>query len=165
MPFAPGQSGNPAGRQFGSRNKRTILVEKIFEDRAGGLATKAIDLAQAGDPAALRVCMDRVAPPLRQQPFDFDMPTLTVPTDALVATNAIAQGVAHADLPAHAAAVLMKIVRDFVVLAKLIAQNDTEAQSHAASLGRDEARYIDWARDAGTSAGAMDADAATVVPR
>ena len=165
MPFQPGQSGNPAGRQLGSRNKRTILVDKIFDDRAGGLATAAIDLAQAGDPAALRVCMDRVAPPLRNRPFDFDMPMLAVPADALVATNAIAQAVAHGELPAHEAAVLMKIVRDFVVVARLIAQLETETQAHAASVGGEDARYIDWSRDADTTACATDTDAATVVPR
>ena len=30
MPFKRGQSGNPAGRPVGSRNKRTIVAEKLF---------------------------------------------------------------------------------------------------------------------------------------
>jgi hypothetical protein len=56
MPFQPGQSGNPAGRPRGSRNRRTIIVEKLLDDSASELTTAAIERATAGDPAALRAC-------------------------------------------------------------------------------------------------------------
>jgi len=71
MPFQPGQSGNPAGRPCGSRNGRTIIVEKLLDDSAGALTTAAITRATEGDPAPLRACMDRVAPPLRHRPRSF----------------------------------------------------------------------------------------------
>ncbi len=62
MPFQPGQSGNPAGRPPGSRNERTVIVERLLDDSAGELTKAAITQATGGDPAALRACMDRVAP-------------------------------------------------------------------------------------------------------
>jgi hypothetical protein len=165
MPFRPGQSGNPAGRQLGSRNKSTLLARQILDDRAGALTTAALDRAQEGDAVALRVCMDRVTPPLREQPFNFDMPALVAPPDALIATNAIAQAVAHDELPAPAAAVLMKIVRDFVVVARLIGQLEAETHGAAARIAVDDVRYIDWTRDDdAAAAGDTRADAAGARP-
>lgn len=64
--FQPGQSGNPGGRPKGavsitSRIKR-ILREN--EDKADELATALIDLAIAGNPAAMREVMGRHDGPL-----------------------------------------------------------------------------------------------------
>ena len=63
MPFEPGQSGNPAGKAKGTRNKVTLAIEALLDGEAEALTRKAIELAKAGDMAALRLCMDRLAPP------------------------------------------------------------------------------------------------------
>ena len=115
MPFRPGQSGNPAGRPRGSRNKRTILAEKLLEDRVGEVTNAAIDLAKAGHPIGVRVCMDRVAPRLRHGPLDFALPELVTLADVPVAYNAIGQGLASSELDPEQAALLMKIVREFTL--------------------------------------------------
>ena len=47
--FEPGQSGNPAGRPKGSRNRSTLVLEAIFEGEAEKLSRKAIELALDGD--------------------------------------------------------------------------------------------------------------------
>jgi Family of unknown function (DUF5681) len=54
MPFEPGQSGNPAGNPKGTRNKTTLAVEALLDGEAETLTRKAIELAKAGDLAALR---------------------------------------------------------------------------------------------------------------
>jgi hypothetical protein len=113
MPFQPGQSGNPAGRPRGSRNKATIIAEKVLDDSAGELTRAAIARALDGDPAALRACMDRLAPRLRHRPLDFDLPQLVTLADAPPAINAIAQGLAHGELDIEEAAVLLRAVREF----------------------------------------------------
>ena len=64
MPFEPGQSGNPAGKARGTRNKVTLAIEALLDGEAEALTRKAIELAKAGDMAALRLCLDRLAPPL-----------------------------------------------------------------------------------------------------
>jgi hypothetical protein len=115
MRFQPGQSGNPAGRSRGSRNKRTVIVEKLLDDSAGELTTAAITQATGGDPAALRACLDRVAPRPRHRSLDFDLPPLVTLADTPVAINAIAQGLSHGDLDLEAAAALMRAVREFTL--------------------------------------------------
>src|SRR6516162_7798780 len=49
MTFHKGESGNPAGRQRGSRNRTTILMQSLLEADGEALARKAIDLAKGGD--------------------------------------------------------------------------------------------------------------------
>jgi hypothetical protein len=47
--FEPGQSGNPAGRPKGSRNRSTLALEAIFEGEAEKLSRRAIEMALEGD--------------------------------------------------------------------------------------------------------------------
>jgi hypothetical protein len=130
MPFQPGQSGNPAGRPPGSRNKSTVVVEKLLDDSAGELTTAAITQATGGDSAVLRACMDRVAPRLRHRPLDFALPDLVTLADTPPAINAIAQGLAHGELDLEEAAALMRAVREFSQA--VVAVERTRAASPAA---------------------------------
>jgi hypothetical protein len=68
MLFQKGQSGNPAGRPRGSRNRATALFRDLLEDNAEAIVRKAISLAKTGDMSAVRVCMDRLAPARRKAP-------------------------------------------------------------------------------------------------
>jgi Family of unknown function (DUF5681) len=67
MPFEPGQSGNPAGKAKGTRNKVTLAIEALLDGEAEALTRKAIELAKAGDMAALRLCLDRIVPASAQR--------------------------------------------------------------------------------------------------
>jgi hypothetical protein len=68
MPFEPGKSGNPAGKLKGTRNKTTLAVEALFDGESETITRKAIELAKDGDLAALRLCLDRIAPPRKCVP-------------------------------------------------------------------------------------------------
>ena len=61
-PFAKGRSGNPAGRRFGSRNKATIAAQELLANEAEALTRKAVEAALAGDPIAMRLCLERILP-------------------------------------------------------------------------------------------------------
>lgn len=58
--FLPGHPGRPG--HTGSRHTVTIAVEQMMVDEAGVLTRRCIDLAKQGDPTALKIVMDRIAP-------------------------------------------------------------------------------------------------------
>jgi hypothetical protein len=62
MTFVKGQSGNPAGRRPGSRNKVTEFVEGLAGENAEEVTRKLIEQALYGNPVALRACFDRIWP-------------------------------------------------------------------------------------------------------
>jgi hypothetical protein len=62
MTFLPGQSGNPVGRDPGSRNKRTIAAEEKLLARADELVDDLVKRALRGEPAAMRLCAERCCP-------------------------------------------------------------------------------------------------------
>ena len=63
-----GQSGNPAGKPVGTRNKATSLILALMEGGAEKIAKKVIQAAEAGDLAAARIVIERLVPTLRERP-------------------------------------------------------------------------------------------------
>ena len=53
--------GNP-GRPRGSKNKITSTIENMMNGEAEEITRQCIDLAKKGDPTALKIVMDRIAP-------------------------------------------------------------------------------------------------------
>ena len=98
MQFQKGESGNPAGRPRGSRNRTTILMQSVLEADGEALARKAIDLAKGGDLAALRMCMDRLAPARKTEPVVLDLPPLGTAADTVDAAATIVAAAAAGEL-------------------------------------------------------------------
>jgi uncharacterized protein DUF5681 len=114
MPFEQGQSGNPAGKAKGTRNKVTLAIEALLDGEAEALTRKAIELAKAGDMAALRLCMDRLAPPRKDRLVMFELPTITSAADAVKASAALVAAVAVGDLTPAEAGELGKLIEAYV---------------------------------------------------
>lgn len=96
--FAKGQSGNPAGRPKGARNKTTLAVEALLDGEAAKLTKKAIERALAGDVTALRLCLDRISPPSRERRVSFTLPRLESADDLPDASAAIIHAVANGEV-------------------------------------------------------------------
>lgn len=62
--WQPGQSGNPAGRPKGSKNRKTLLAEELQKD-GSDLARAIKEAALAGDTSAMNLWAQRLEPPLR----------------------------------------------------------------------------------------------------
>jgi len=92
--FGPGNPGRPQG----SRHKTTLAVEALLEGEAEALTRKAIDLAKAGDLAALKLCLDRLAPPRKGRTISFDLPVIETSNDVSVALRAVLGAVSAGDL-------------------------------------------------------------------
>jgi hypothetical protein len=112
--WKPGQSGNPNGKPKGARHRTTLAIAALLEGEAQAIGRKAIEKAKEGDTTAMRLCLERLLPPLRDRPVAFEMPPLTTPLDAVKATAAIASAVAEGDLTTGEAAELSKIIDGFV---------------------------------------------------
>src|SRR5262245_50057017 len=74
--FRPGQSGNPAGRPPGIRDKRTAMRD-LLVPHAAELVAKVVEMAKAGDSTALRICIDRLIPPVKAKDDPVQLPPLT----------------------------------------------------------------------------------------
>ncbi|WP_324132350.1 DUF5681 domain-containing protein [Bosea sp. (in: a-proteobacteria)] len=105
-PFAPGNGGKPKG----ARHKTTLAIEALLDGEAETLTRKAIELAKAGDMQALRLCMDRLAPPRRDRSISFEMPSIETVDDLPAATRAIMDAVSIGDITPSEAAELGKLV-------------------------------------------------------
>ncbi len=74
MTFQPGQSGNPNGRPKGIVDKRAEL-RGLLEPHAKEIVEKLIESAKAGDPAALRLCVERLIPRVKPDTgINFELP-------------------------------------------------------------------------------------------
>ncbi len=114
MPFEKGESGNPAGRPRGARNQATLLIQNLLADDAEAIGRKAIEMAKAGDLAAIRLCMDRLAPARKDEPVAFELPPIEKPADSVAATASIVAAVAAGELTPSQAAELCKVIDVYV---------------------------------------------------
>lgn len=115
-PFKPGKSGNPSGRPKGARNKTTMAIEALLEGEAEELTRKAIEMAKAGDGPALRMCLDRLAPPRKDAPVCFELPPINSIADAVAASSALLSAVAGGDVTPDEAARIMSLLTSHKVL-------------------------------------------------
>jgi hypothetical protein len=83
MSFEKGQSGNPAGRPVGIRDKRAAMRD-LLVPHAEELVAKAVELALAGDSTTLRICIDRLIPPVKAKDDPVTLPALS---DSLAAND------------------------------------------------------------------------------
>jgi hypothetical protein len=114
IPFKPGHSGNPKGRPKGVRNKTTLAVEALLDGEAEAITRKAIEKAKDGDMGAIRLCLDRLVPPVKDRPVTLEMPQVESAQDAARAAGAVLQAVADGELTPSEAAEVSKIVRTYV---------------------------------------------------
>ena len=110
MPFRKGQSGNPSGRQPGSRNKATLAVEALLDGEAEALTRKAVELALAGDTTALRLCLDRLAPPRKGRPITLEVGDVTSLNDLSAVQGEVVAALARGELTPEEAADVASVV-------------------------------------------------------
>ena len=132
-PFAKGQSGNPAGRRAGVRNKATAAAELLLDGEAEALARKAVELALAGSEAALRLCLDRLIAPRRERAVAIPLPPIASAADIAPAMGAVAAAISNGTITTGQAAELSQMVDTFV---RAIDASDFERRLQMLESGR-----------------------------
>jgi hypothetical protein len=115
--FRRGSSGNPAGRPRGSINQATRAAGLLLDGEAEALTRKAIELALAGDPVALRLCLDRIVGPRRGRPVALvgalALPPLASVADLAAAMSALAAAATQGAITPDEAVALSQMVESF----------------------------------------------------
>lgn len=107
--FGPGNPGKPRG----ARHKATQAALALLDGEAGALTRKAVEMALAGDTTALRLCLERIAPPRRDAPVQFTLPKMETARDAARAAGAVLEAVAAGELTPSEGAHLMALVETY----------------------------------------------------
>lgn len=91
--YKKGQSGNPSGKPKGAKDKRT-KVRQLLEPYSKELVEKAVQMARDGDTTALKLCLDRLMPPLKpiDSPLSVTMQGDTVTQKSESVINLLAKG-------------------------------------------------------------------------
>ena len=92
-PFAPGNPGKPRG----ARSRVTLAIEALLEGQHEALTQAAIDKALEGDTVALRLCLDRLAPPRKDAPISITLPPITNAAELVDASAAVLAAVAEGE--------------------------------------------------------------------
>jgi len=107
--FGPGNSGKPKG----TRHKATQAALALLDGEAKALTRQAVTMALGGDTTALRLCLERIAPPRRDAPVTFDLPPMETARDAAKAAGAVLGAVADGDLTPTEGAHIMALVETY----------------------------------------------------
>ena len=121
MRFLPGESGNPAGRPPGALNKKTLAFEAAYEAKAEDAVRDIMERSKGGDPAAMRLCMERAVPTGRNRRIAFGLPRIRTPEDAEAAIELVVDGLAEGVLTLAEVSILLNLVERLLGLAEAIA--------------------------------------------
>jgi hypothetical protein len=113
-PFVKGQSGNSAGRPRGSMNRSTRAAQLLLDGEATALSRKAVELALAGDPTALRLCLDRTVAPRRDRSVELSLPPIDSAADILGAIKVVADAVGRGGITPGEGFALSQMIESFL---------------------------------------------------
>jgi Family of unknown function (DUF5681) len=140
--FSKGTSGNPSGRPPGSRNQATLLMESLLEGEAEQLTRKAMELALAGDIAALRLCLERLIPPRKDRPIHLVLPPIENVQQISLAMARVSAAISEGEITPTEGEVLSNILaahKDVMVTADLERRmDDLERRMSSDGMGHNQ---------------------------
>ena len=75
-----------------------MAIQELLEGQANTITQAVINKALTGDTAALRICLDRIAPPKKDASVDFELPKMETTEDAATAARAVISAVSSGEL-------------------------------------------------------------------
>jgi thioredoxin-like negative regulator of GroEL len=108
--FERGQSGNPQGRPAGSRNKASILLDKMADDEAEAIQRLVIDAAKTGDLKAAELLLARIWPPRRGRSVRIELAPIQSAAGVSEAMAAVVDAMAAGDITPDEAATITGIL-------------------------------------------------------
>jgi hypothetical protein len=96
--FVLGQSGNPAGKLPGTRNRATLLKAALDSEDGPAMARIVIDRALAGDVVTAKFCLDRLEPKPRNRAIALDLPEGATARDLVAAFDETVRAMAAGEI-------------------------------------------------------------------
>src|ERR1700745_2679078 len=109
-----GRPGNPAGRPRGCRDHANRAARLLLAGEGEALTRKAVELALAGDPTALRLCLERIVGPYRERAGGFTMPPVGNAAHLAGAMGAVAGATAQGAVTPREAMQLGQVFEPYV---------------------------------------------------
>jgi hypothetical protein len=107
--FAPGVSGNPAGRPKGARNRASLIEDALRDGEAEAIVRRMVELALDGDRATLRFCAERLLPRPKGRPVELDL-AAGQESDPEAVIAAVLRAVADGEVTPDEAATIGRLV-------------------------------------------------------
>jgi hypothetical protein len=108
--FAPGCSGNPAGKRKGTRNRATLLAAALRDGEGEAAARTIIDKAVSGDAVAARFCLTLLSPRPRGRAIALDLPDGARPADVDAAYDVTLAAMAAGEITPDEALIVTKVL-------------------------------------------------------
>jgi hypothetical protein len=90
---------------------RRLAAAVLIEGESESLTRKAVELALAGDPVALRLCIERILPVCRERAVRLALPPIKGASDVSAAANAVTSALARGALtPGEAERIAIVVV-------------------------------------------------------
>ena len=114
MCFCQDRRGWCAGGRSKRAGRATPAAAVLLEGEAGALTRRAVDLALAGDPTAMRLCPERILPPCRERSVKFALPPIESAADIASAMKAVTSALAAGVITPGEAERIAAVVDTFV---------------------------------------------------
>jgi hypothetical protein len=110
----PFELGNKLGRgrPQGSRNRTTLLAQEMLQSRAPEIVNKCLELALNGDSAAIRLCLERVAPVRSKRPVNLGALPMSTVAELSQASDLVLRKVISGELTILEARGMAQLIAD-----------------------------------------------------
>lgn len=129
--YRPGRSGNPKGRPKGvpdRRNQWRVALAECLPDLIHQLERRA----QNGDDFAIKLILERVAPPLRPDGIVVTLPELAVADSLTAKANAVFNAIGEGRIPVDAGRALIESLTN---VARIAESDELAKRVEALELG------------------------------
>jgi hypothetical protein len=107
--FQPGNK-HGRGRPQGSRNKMTIALQELLDGEGEAITRVLIDKAKSGDMTAIRLCIERLIPVMKERPVKLEFGSTETAAGLARAFDSLLQAVGNGEITPNDASLLTPVL-------------------------------------------------------